>query len=98
MSYRLSNLLIQFRSSACCNDACGGGGDDGGGDDGGDGGGGDAGGGGGDDDGGGGQNVYVCMLMHGFRLEGQMQIALRLRLLQQQLGLLRRSCLNFAQI
>ena len=91
MSYRLSNLLIQFRSSACCNDACGGGG---GGGDGGDDGGGD--GGGGDD--GGGQNVYVCMLMHGFRLEGQMQIALRLRLLQQQLRLLRRSCLNFAQI
>ena len=97
MSYRLSNLLIQFRSSACCNDACGG---DGGGDDD-DGGGGDDG--GGDDDdggggGGGGQNVYVCMLMHGFRLEGQMQIALLLRLLQQQLRLLRRSCLNFAQI
>ena len=95
-SYRISNFLAYFRFSSCCSGACdddgGVGGGDGG--DGGDGGGG--GGGGGDGDACGGCHYAYIWLMHGFQREGQMQRALRLQLLQQQLRLLRRFCLNFA--
>jgi hypothetical protein len=92
-SYRISNFLAYFRFSSCCSgacdDACGGDADDGDADDGGDGG--DACG-----DACGGCHYAYIWLMHGFQREGQMQRALRLQLLQQQLRLLRRFCLNFA--